>query len=90
MLEGNRITRFAPVNFLNPERKITESSPGTTLAWDSVTTGNLAGVDLWLDQAKSGSLRIETNVVSGTVGLDRLSRLRRPGQRIQAVILSLH
>ena len=64
-VEGNRITRFAPVNFLNPERTIVESLPGTALTWDSVTTGNLAGIDLWLDQTKSGSIKIETNVVSG-------------------------
>jgi hypothetical protein len=72
-LEGNRITRFAPVNFLNPERKIVETAPGTALAWESVTTGNLAGVDLWLDQEKSGSIKIETNVVSGEVNLSRLA-----------------
>ena len=47
---GNRIARFAAVNFLNPERKISETAPGTALAWTSVTTGNLAGVDLWLDR----------------------------------------
>ena len=50
-LTGNRIARFAAVNFLNPERKITETAPGMALTWSSVTTGNLAGVDLWLDQA---------------------------------------
>jgi len=72
-LEGNRMTRFAPVNFLNPERKILETAPGTALAWDSVTTGNLAGIDLWLDQAKAGLLRIDTNIVSGTVDLGRLA-----------------
>jgi hypothetical protein len=37
-----------------------------------VTTGNLAGIDLWLDDAQAGSLRVETNVVSGEVSLDRL------------------
>ena len=72
-LQGNRITRFAPVNFLNPERTIVESESGTALTWDSVTTGNLAGIDLWLDQMKSGSIKIETNVVSGEVDLDRLA-----------------
>jgi hypothetical protein len=72
-LQGNRITRFAPVNFLNPERTIVESAPGRALTWDSVTTGNLAGIDLWLDQAKSGSIKIETNVVSGEVDLGRLA-----------------
>jgi len=72
-LTGNRITRFAAVNFLNPERKITETTPGMALAWSSVTTGNLAGIDLWLDQAMAGMLKIETNVVSGEIDLAALS-----------------
>jgi len=70
---GNRIARFAPVNFLNPERKVEEIVPGTTLSWTSVTTGNLAGVDLWLDAARAGSVRIETNVVAGELDLARLA-----------------
>jgi hypothetical protein len=72
-LAGNRISRFATVNFLNPERKVLEVTPGTALTWNSVTTGNLAGIDLWLDEARSGTLRIETNVVSGTVELEALT-----------------
>src|SRR4051794_12053540 len=36
---GNRIVRFAPVNFLNPERLVRETAAGTALAWNSVTTG---------------------------------------------------
>jgi hypothetical protein len=71
-LTGNRFLRFAPVNFLNPERKVQETNPGTALAWASVTTGNLAGVDLWLDDASRGTLRLETNVVSGEVELASL------------------
>jgi hypothetical protein len=70
---GNRIARFAPVNFLNPERRVEEVTPGAALAWTSVTTGNLAGIDLWLDAAQAGSLRIETNVVSGEVDLAQLA-----------------
>ena len=69
---GNRIARFAPVNFLNPERKVQEIAQGTALAWTSVTTGNLAGIDLWLEEARAGGLRIETNVVSGEVDLGQL------------------
>ncbi len=41
------------MNFLNPERKVQETAPGTALAWTSVTTGNLAGIDLWLDEASA-------------------------------------
>jgi Protein of unknown function (DUF3604) len=70
---GNLIARFAPVNFLNPERRVEEVTPGAALAWTSVTTGNLAGIDLWLDAARAGSLRIETNVVSGEVDLAQLA-----------------
>jgi hypothetical protein len=72
-LTGNRFTRCAPVNFLNPERTLRETTPGTALAWTSVTTGNLAGLDLWLDDAARGTLAIETNVVSGTIDLAALA-----------------
>ncbi len=68
---GNRIARFAPVNFLNPERKVKETGGG--LEWNSVTTGNRAGIDLWLDDAKGGRIAIETNVVSGEVDLSSLA-----------------
>jgi hypothetical protein len=71
-LTGNRFLRFAPVNFLNPERKVQETIPGTGLAWSSVTTGNLAGVDVWLDEPHRGTLHLETNVVSGEVELASL------------------
>jgi hypothetical protein len=72
-LAGNRITRFAPVNFLNPERQVRETSAGTVLAWRSVTTGNLAGIDLWLDDSHRGRLDIETSIVSGRVDLAALA-----------------
>ena len=70
---NNRFSRFTEVNFLNPERKVQETSPGTALTWTSVTTGNLAGIDLWLDDAKRGTLKIETSVVSGDVDLASLA-----------------
>ncbi len=72
-LDGNRIERFAAVNFLNPERQVRETEAGAALAWSSVTTGNLAGIDLWLDEARRGRLRIETNVISGEVDLASLA-----------------
>ena len=68
-VEGNRIMRFAPVNFLNPERRVQEVTEGTALAWTSVTTGNLAGIDLWLENAQGGRIQIETNIASGEVDL---------------------
>jgi len=70
---GNRIIRFAPVNFLNPERIVQETVPGMALAFSSVTTGNLAGIDLWLDHPRAGTLKVETNIVSGEIDLAALA-----------------
>jgi hypothetical protein len=42
------------------------------LSWTSVTTGNLAGIDLWLDDARRGTLEIDTNVISGKVDIATL------------------
>jgi Protein of unknown function (DUF3604) len=72
-LEGNHFARFAAVNFLNPERQVRETAAGRALAWSSVTTGNRAGIDLWLDDARRGALSLETNIVSGEVDLSRLA-----------------
>jgi hypothetical protein len=72
-LSGNRFSRFAQVNFLNPDINAREIAPGTALSWRSVTTGNLAGTDLWLEDGHGGTLQIETNVVSGAVDLATLA-----------------
>jgi len=72
-VEGNRIPRFAAVNFLNPERIVQETTAGSALSWTSVTTGNLAGIDLWLERADQGTLEVETNIVSGKVDLAALA-----------------
>jgi hypothetical protein len=71
-LAGNRIVEFAAMNFLNPERKVIETAPGSELQWTSVTTGNLAGIDLWVEHADRGRLSVDTNVVSASVELSEL------------------
>jgi Protein of unknown function (DUF3604) len=71
-VSGNSIKRFEAVNFLNPERKIEILESGKVLAWQSVTTGNMAAIDLWLDDAATGRIEIETNVVSTTLDLASL------------------
>jgi hypothetical protein len=71
-ISGNRILRHATVNFLNPERILRETERGSALAWTSVTTGNLAGADLWLEEPRSGRLSVDTNIVSGELDLSLL------------------
>lgn len=71
-LEGNCFTRAAAVNFLNPELALVESTPNVALSWRSVTTGNMAGIDLWLEDGAAGTLRIDTNLARGTLELATL------------------
>ncbi|MGH7210646.1 MAG: DUF3604 domain-containing protein, partial [Acetobacteraceae bacterium] len=64
-VRGGRFTRAAPVNFLNPEHELQVLAPGRRLGWQSVTTGNMAGVDLWLDGTEGMEIAIETNIAGG-------------------------
>ena len=63
-VEGNRIERISAINFLNPNRPLRHSCETGEIAWDSVTTGNMADYDIWLESASAGKLTIETNVAS--------------------------
>ncbi len=67
-LTGNAFHRAEPVNFLNPEQRF-EPIGGDRVTWSSVTTGNCAGVDLWLDEPRTGRLTINTKPVSATLTL---------------------
>jgi hypothetical protein len=62
-LTGNAFHRAERVNFLNPERRF-DPIGGDRVTWSSVTTGNFAGVDLWLDEPKAGRLSIDTKPVT--------------------------
>jgi hypothetical protein len=72
-VSGNRFSTATPVNFLNPALPFAETEPGTTLTWRSVTTGNMAGIDLNLADGRAGKLLIQTNVISAKVDLARLN-----------------
>jgi hypothetical protein len=63
-VRGNSIARVEAVNFLNPDKPLQWAKEHGTVSWQSVTTGNMAGFDLWLERERTGHLSIETNVVS--------------------------
>jgi hypothetical protein len=73
-LENARFTRAEPVNFLNPEHPLQLLEPGRRLAWHSVTTGNLAGIDIWLDDPHAGTAVIETHLGNLRIPLESLDR----------------
>jgi hypothetical protein len=71
-VQGNRIERVEAVNFLNPDKPLRHAKDSGGVTWDSVTTGNMAGFDLWLESGRTGVLSIETNIVSAQCDLAEL------------------
>ena len=68
-LRGNRFERLEAVNFLNPDKPLKVSKELGTASWQSVTTGNMAGFDVWLERERAGHLAIETNIISADCDL---------------------
>ena len=58
-LDGNRIAGVTPINFWNPLQPLRQTSPNR-LAWQSVTTGGLAGAIIDLGEGDSGHLCLDT------------------------------
>jgi len=59
-LDTARINRFETINLWNPER-LFEQRGSNSVAFDTITTGNFMGFDVWLDQPEAGNLKVSTN-----------------------------
>jgi len=70
-LKNARIIRFERINAWNPE-KLFEQRSDKEVVWDSITTGNFVGFDIWLDNASNGQMVLETNYVGTTLSLDEI------------------
>lgn len=68
---GAAITRFAPVNRLNPELDFRQVG-SEQVVWRSVTTGNQMGFDVVLDRLDGDPVEITTNLGTLTQPLDAL------------------
>jgi hypothetical protein len=62
-LIGNRFLRAHPVNHFNADKLPRLAADGASLDFDTVTTGNFSGFDLWLDDREAGALDIVSGVV---------------------------
>src|SRR5260370_41143030 len=51
---GNRIERAEAVNFLNPDKPLGHDRDSGIVSWNSVTTGNMAGVVLLFEAGRGG------------------------------------
>jgi hypothetical protein len=87
-VKGNRIVSFEPISFWNPEKRCEQMSD-RQLAWQSLTTGGVAGVILNLEKP-GGSIEVSTiqksfTVRAGELGIAGKSfRLGGVGKQISA------
>jgi hypothetical protein len=72
-LSGNRFERFRPINMWNLDKKIEQISPGE-LKWSALTTGGFGGFDAWLDDPRSGTLKIDTALVKAEIKVADIGR----------------
>lgn len=70
-LRDNRISDFQPINFHNFEKPCQRIGP-RELAWESITTGGVAGVITSLQHPSRGTMAIETPLGRFAVDLQRL------------------
>ena len=62
-LIGNRFERAQAINHFNADKLLKLAGDGASLDFDTVTTGNFSGFDLWLDDRDAGALDIASNMV---------------------------
>lgn len=71
--EGATITRFVPVNRLNPEMQMMQTG-SAAVVWNSVTTGNMMGFDTWIRPSDNKAiLSLATNHGDLALPLNRAS-----------------
>jgi hypothetical protein len=89
---GGRIVDFARINAWNHER-LFERRGSDQVVWESITTGNFMGFDVWLEDGNAGELEITTNhgnmtVPIASVGIeDHMMEAGGLGRRLRAVRL---
>ncbi len=70
-LSDNRILASKPINFFNRDKTLDQVSD-TQVKWQALTTGNIGGFDLWVEDAYGGTLKIETPLVKCGVPLEEI------------------
>jgi hypothetical protein len=68
---GNKILKTKPINFFNADKMLDQTSDNK-LVWRALTTGNYGGFDAWLEDGMSGSIDIQTPVVSEKVDIGNI------------------
>jgi hypothetical protein len=69
-LSGNTWSDVRAVNRFNLDRRFSSAPDG--LAFDGVTTGGFMGVEATLNDARAGTLAIQTDLVQGTLPVSEI------------------
>ena len=70
-VSDNRIVDARPINFFNRDKTL-DRLGDTGLEWRALTTGNVGGFDMWVEDAYGGTLKLETPLVSCGVPLEEI------------------
>jgi hypothetical protein len=68
-LVENRFVRAQAINHFNADKQLKLASDGASLDFDTVTTGNFSGFDLWLEDADNGAIDIVSNIVCHRIAM---------------------
>ncbi|MDA0655123.1 MAG: DUF3604 domain-containing protein [Proteobacteria bacterium] len=70
-LSENKITGAAPINFFNRDKTL-DRVGDSGLQWRALTTGNIGGFDIWVEDPYGGTLKLETPLVKCGVPLEEI------------------
>ena len=75
-VSGNKFERIVPINMWNLDKQVEQTGPHE-IKWKALTTGGFGGFDVWLEDAHTGVLRIDTPLVKceiqiSDIGIDDL------------------
>jgi hypothetical protein len=73
VLTGNSFERIRPINMWNRDKRIEQPGPDR-LEWSALSTGNFGGFDAWLADAGTGTLRIDTALVTAEIEVADIGR----------------
>ena len=71
LFSENKIIDARPINFFNRDKAL-EQVDDNGLEWSALTTGNIGGFDVWLEDPFGGTLKIETPLVQCGVPLEEI------------------
>ena len=71
-VSGNAIERIDGINWWNLDKRLLLEDKHN-VRWEYLTTGGFGGIELWLDQASGGELRLNTGPVQMVLPIDEVS-----------------